>query len=72
MATGRQSSPKITKHKTVSQSFDVPDRYSEQIRLRKEWDEKMEHLNERYCLEYYSSSESNSNFELEHKYETLV
>ena len=26
---------------------DVPDRYSEQIRLKKEWEEKMEMLNEK-------------------------
>ena len=25
----------------------VPDRYSRQIRIRREWDEKMEHLNEK-------------------------
>ena len=54
------------------QSFDVPYRYSEQIRLRREWEEKMECLNEKYNLHYYSSSESDSNFELEHKYETLI
>ena len=54
------------------QTFDVPDRYSEQIRLRKEWDEKMECLNEKYGLDYYSSLESDSNFEPEHKYETLI
>ena len=50
------------------QSFDVPDRYSEQIRLRREWEEKMEHLNEKYNLGYYSSSESDSDFAPEHKY----
>ena len=54
------------------QTYDVPDRYSEQIRLRREWDEKMECLNEKYNLDYYSSSESNLDFEPEHKYETLI
>ena len=54
------------------QTYDVPDWYSEQIRLRREWDEKMEHLNEKYNLDYYSTSESDSDFELEHKYETLI
>ena len=54
------------------QTFDVPDRYSEQIRLRKEWDEKMECLNEKYGLDYYSSLESHSDFKLEHKYETPI
>ena len=27
------------------QSFDVPDRYAEQIKLRKEWEERIKHLN---------------------------
>ena len=53
------------------QTYDVPDTYLEQIRLR-EWDEKMEHLNEKYNLDYSSSSASNSDFEPEHKYETLI
>ena len=54
------------------QSFDVPDRYCEQIRLRREWEEKMECLNEKNNLDYYSSSDSDSNFEPEHKYEMLI
>ena len=61
--------PQNTQH---PQRFDVPDRYSEQIRLRREWEEKMECLNEKYNLDYYSSSESDSDFEPEHKYETLI
>ena len=32
----------------------------------------MEHLNDKYNLDYYSSSESNSEPESEHKYETLI
>ena len=54
------------------QSYDVPDRYSEQIRWKREWDEKMECWNEKYNLDYYSSSESNSDFKPEHKHETLI
>ena len=42
------------------------------MRLRRELDEKMECQNEKYNLDYYFSSESNSDFELEHKYETLI
>ena len=41
-----------------SQSFDMPDCYAEQIHLRKEWEEKMERLSDKYGLDYYSSSES--------------
>ena len=39
---------------------------------KKEWNEKLECLNEKYNLDYYSSSESDSDFEPEHKYETLI
>ena len=54
------------------QTYDVPDRYSEQIRLRRKWDEKMECLNAKYNLDYYSILKTDSNFEPEHKYETLI
>ena len=46
--------------------------FSQQIKLETEWNEKMEHLNEKYNLDYYSSSESDSDFEPEHKYETHI
>ena len=55
-----------------SQTYDIPGRYLQQIRLQKEWNKKMEHLNEKTNLDYYSSSESDSAFEPEHKYETLI
>ena len=61
--------PQNTQH---PQSFDVPDRYSEQIRLRRECEEKIECLIEKYNLDCYSSSESDSDFKPEHKYETLI
>ena len=60
---------------TWTQSFDVPDRYTEQIHLRREWEEKMERLNEKYGLDYFSDSELDSewgegeNYQYEHKYE---
>ena len=56
------------------QSFDVPNRYAEQIKLEREWEERIEHLNEKYKLDYYLSSESDSDSEpepdyrYEHKY----
>ena len=53
-------------------AYDIPDRFSQQIKLEKEWNEKMEHLNSKYNLDYYSNSESDSDFEQEHKYETLI
>ena len=65
----RDHHPQNTQH---LQAYDVPDRYSEQIRLRREWDKKMECLNEKYNLDYYSTLESDSDFEPEHKYETLI
>ena len=54
------------------QAYDIPDRLSQQIKLKKEWNEKMECLNEKYTLDYYSSSKSESDFEPEHKYKTLI
>ena len=45
---------------TQTQSFDVPDRYADQIHLRREWEEKMEKLNEKYRLDYFSYSELDS------------
>ena len=53
-----------------SQSFDIPDHYAEQIHQRKEWEEKMERLNDKYGLDYYSSSESEFAWEEEPKYKT--
>ena len=32
----------------------------------------MEHLNDKYNLDFYSSSKSEFEFESEHKYETLI
>ena len=58
-------------------SFNIPDRYAEQIHLRREW-EKMEKLNEKYGLDYFLDSELDSesnageNYRYEHKYETLI
>ena len=58
--------PQNTQH---PQLFDVPDRCSEQTQLRREWEEKIEWFNEKYNLDYYFSSESDSKPEPEHRYE---
>ena len=61
-----------------SQSSDVPDRYAKRIRLRREWEERIKRLNKKHNLDYYSSSESDSDSHpepdhiYEHKYETLI
>ena len=63
---------------TKTQSFNVPDRYAEQIHLRREWEDKMERLNEKYGLDYFSDSQLDSesdegkNYRYEHKYEMLI
>ena len=41
-------------------SFKIMDSYAEQIHLRREWEEKMERLNEKYGLDYLSDSELDS------------
>ena len=62
---------------TQTQSFDVPDHYAEQIQLRREWEKKMEWLNEKYRLDCFSDSELDSesdegeNYRYKHQYETL-
>ena len=63
---------------TQTQSFNVPDRYVEQICLRKELEEKMERLNEKLGLHYFSDSELDSvsdkgeNYQYEHRYDMLI
>ena len=59
-------------------TFDVPGRYSNQIRLCREWEEKMEKLNRKYGLDYFADSELDSesdegeDYRYEHIYETLI
>ena len=61
-----------------SQAFDVPDRYSNQIRFHREWEEKIERLNDKYGLDCFSYSELDSesddgeDYRNEQKYETLI
>ena len=61
-----------------SQTFDVPDMYSEQIRHCREWSKKMERLNTKYGFDCFSSSELDSesdegeDYMYKHKYETLI
>ena len=55
-----------------SPSYDIPDRFSQQLKLEREWNERMEQLNDKFNLYYYSCSESDSESESEHKYETLI
>ena len=45
---------------TQTQSFDIPDKYMGQICLRREWEKKMERLNEKYNLDCFLSSELDS------------
>ena len=74
MATGREISPKITIHKALSTPNPImsPTGTHNRSRLKRELDEKMEHLNKKYGLDYYSRSESNSDFKLEHKFDKLI
>ena len=55
-----------------SPAYDIPDRFSQQLKLQREWNEKMEQLNNKYNLDYYSNSDSDSESKSEHKYETLI
>ena len=44
-----------------SQTFHVPDRYSDQLRLCREWEGKMEKLNDKYGVNCFSNSELTPN-----------
>ena len=58
-----------------SQTFDIPDRHSSQLKLHREWEEEMERLNNKYGLDCFSESEPNSEsdegeeYRYEHNYE---
>ena len=67
-----------TSQPTQAQSFDISDRYAEQIWLRREWEKKMERLHEKYNLDCFLSSELDSesdegeNYRFQHHYKTLI
>ena len=63
--------------RSKSQTFDIPDRYSSQLKLRRQW-EKMERLNNKYGLdcfldsEFDSESDEGEEYKYEHNYKTLL
>ena len=67
-----------TSQPTQTQTFNVPDKYMKQICLRKEWEKKMERLNDKYNLDYFSGSELDSesdegeDYRFQHHYEMLI
>ena len=68
--TQNYQQPPNFKH-SQSQTFDVPDRYSNQLRLCREWKEKMGRLNDKYGLDCFSDSklDSESDEGEEYRYE---
>ena len=54
-----------------SPSYDITDRFSQHYKTE-DRKERLEFLNDKENLDYYSSSGSNSESELEHEYETLI
>ena len=55
-----------------SPSYDILDRFSEQYKIQKDRKEGLEFLSDKNNPDYYSSSDSDSEPELEHRYETLI
>ena len=53
-----------------SPAYDILDRFSQHYKSEKDRKERLEFLNDKYNLDYYSSSDSDS--ESEHIYETLI
>ena len=62
----------IPKSPQYSSSYDIPDRFSEQYKTEEGRKERLEFLKDKYNLDYYSSSDSDLESELEHKYEILI
>ena len=57
--TGMVTDRRISRGPTTPKALTIPKpmtfpRFSQQIKLEKEWNEKMEHLNGKYNLDYYS------------------
>ena len=55
-----------------STSYDILDRFSEYYKTEEGREERLEFLNDKYNLDYYFSSDFDSESESEHKYETLM
>ena len=59
-------------------SLNVPDWHAEQIHLRKECEKRMEQLNDKYGLNYFSDfelgseSDEEERYQYKHKYEMLI
>ena len=53
-----------------SPSYDFPDSLSHHYKMEKDRRERLEFLNDKYDLDYYSDSDSNS--DSNHEYETLI
>ena len=66
--------PQARQPKTLSMN----DKYPNKTRAKQQWEEEMERLNEKYNLDYFSSSELDSEsdeaeqYHYEHGYETLI
>ena len=73
-----QHNKKLPQDQHSQISFDVPDPYAQHICLRREWEKKMEQLNDKYGLDCFSDSELDSEsdegeiYKYQHKYETLI
>ena len=55
-----------------SPSYDIPDWFSEHYKTEEDRKERLEFLNDKYNLDYYSSTKFDSEYESECRYETLI
>ena len=51
-----------------SPSYDIPDKFSQHYKTEEDRKERLEFLNDKYNLDYYSNSDSDSESESKHKY----
>ena len=55
-----------------SPSNDILDRFSQHYKTEEDGKERLVFINDKYNLDYFSSSDSDSESESEHKYKTLI
>ena len=61
-----------TQSPQYSPAYHIQGKFYHQYKLEKEWNERMEYCNDKYNLDYCSSSNSKFEFELEQNYKTLI
>ena len=70
MVTDRKKGGRLVRKKLLTPSYDFPDGLPHHYKMEKDRNERLGFLNDKYNLDYYSNSDSD--FNSKHEYETLV